>query len=125
MIVIDASALLEILKQTDLGFELAETLVGRVVHAPYVIDLEVTQALRRLTLHGNITLAQAEWALDLFSDMPIVRHVHMPMLREIWAMRHNLSAYDASYLALAQSLGAPLITQDGALRKMAARGRPN
>ncbi len=119
MIVIDASALLEVLKVTEVGLELGPLLIGRELHAPHLLDLEVTQALRRLTLRGEITRLEAHRALESFLEMPIIRHAHTPLLHEIWALRHNLTAYDAAYLALARSLGAKLLTMDSGLRKLA------
>jgi predicted nucleic acid-binding protein len=125
MIVIDASALLETLLRSEVGLEISDSLLDNEMHAPHLIDLEVAQALRHIVLHGELTAAQGHEALVAFAAMPIMRHPHTPLMLEIWALRHNLTSYDAAYLALARALGAPLITQDAALRKMAARGRTN
>jgi len=121
MIVIDASAVLEMLKQTPIGLELVEALDRQRLEAPHVIDLEVWSGLRRWVLREEMTLAAAERALDSFLALPIRRYAHTPLLGEIWALRHNLTAYDAAYLALARSLRAELLTMDDGLRKLAAR----
>ena len=117
--VIDASALLEVLKQSATGLELAPLLLRTQLHAPHLIDLEVVQALRRLTFRGEMTLQEAEAALELFRQMRITRHPVTPLVSYIWSLRHNLTAYDASYLALARVLDAELLTMDQALRNLA------
>ena len=121
MIVIDASALIEILKGTATGLQLESLLVNRDLHAPHLLDLEVAQALRRLALRNEISVAEANRAFDDFLTMPITRHPHTHLLPDIWQLRHNLTAYDAAYLALARYLGAELLTMDAALRKLARR----
>ncbi|MES1262318.1 MAG: type II toxin-antitoxin system VapC family toxin [Acidobacteriota bacterium] len=124
MIVVDASAVLEILKQTENGFRLESLLADDELHAPHLIDLEVATILRRWVIHGEMSLMQAGQALEQFLQMPLQRHAHTNLLLEVWKLRHNLTAYDASYLTLAHFLGAELVTMDDGLRKMAARGRP-
>ncbi len=124
MTVVDASAVLEILGQSDTGRELENKLAGGDWHAPYLIDIEVVQTLRRWVFSGAITATEAERAIEVFLSFPIIRHRHAELLPRIWKLRNNLSAYDAAYLALAEILGAPLITMDDGLRK-AARRRPH
>jgi len=119
MIVIDASALIEVLKLTEVGLQMAPLLVERELHAPHLLDLEIMQALRRLTLRGEMTPAEARRALASFLEMTITRHPHTDLLPGIWALRHNLTAYDAAYLVLARLLDAKLLTMDSALRKLA------
>jgi predicted nucleic acid-binding protein len=121
MIVIDASAVLEILKQTPVGLNLQEILGDRFLDAPHVIDLEVANVLRRWVFSGAMTDIDAKRALDSFLAMPITRHPHTNLLPEIWKLRHNLTAYDAAYLALARFLGAELLTMDDGLSKRAKR----
>jgi predicted nucleic acid-binding protein len=121
VIVIDASAVLEILKQSPVGISLLEALDGRELDAPHLIDLEVSNALRRWVSRGEVSEAFASRALDSFMTMPITRYAHYPLLGEIWALRHNLTAYDAAYLALARHLDAELLTMDEGLKKRSKR----
>jgi predicted nucleic acid-binding protein len=119
MIVIDASAVLEILRQSQEGLDIESRVDGCELHAPHIIDLEVLQTLRRWENQGTMTKVAARAALEVFQAMLILRYPHTNMVNSIWALRHNLTAYDASYLVLARSLGAELITTDGGLRKAA------
>jgi predicted nucleic acid-binding protein len=125
MIVVDASAVLEILGQTNIGIELEATLLDVELHAPHLIDLEVLNAVRRWERCGDIRPDEAGKILKAFSSLRITRHPHTPLLDRVWSLRHNLTAYDASYLVLARFLGAELVTMDSALRKMAAPHKPN
>ena len=117
MIVIDASALVELLLNRPSGERLASRLRERVedLHAPHLIDLEVAQALRRYQATGEMSLQRARQALQAFAQMPLERHPHWPFLDRIWDLRRNLTAYDGAYVALAEALGAPLLTCDRAL----------
>jgi predicted nucleic acid-binding protein len=119
MMVIDASVVLEILKRTSAGLDFETALNGLPLHAPHVIDLEVTHTLRRWELTREMPRQAAQRALDTFLLMPITRYPHTTLLAEIWKLRHNLTAYDAAYLALARSLDAKLLTMDSALRRLA------
>lgn len=121
MIVIDASAALEILARTAKGLELESVLAGRELHAPHLIDLEVLNSVRRWERTAVIRRGEAKGILGAFLSLRITRHSHTPFVELIWALRHNLTAYDAAYLALAKALDAELATMDSGLRKMAAR----
>lgn len=88
---------------------------GEVIHAPHQIDLEVSQVLRRLELSGEHAPAEAAARLELWSAIPVTRHAHVPYSKRIWELRHNVNAYDAAYVALAESLDAPLVTSDARL----------
>jgi predicted nucleic acid-binding protein len=123
MIVVDASAVLEILKGTKTGANLLTALPGLELHAPHLIDLEVINALRRWEFQAEMSAGDIRAALEVFREMTITRHAHTSLLGEIWSLRHNLTAYDGAYLALARLLGAELVTMDGGLRKLAARKR--
>lgn len=122
MIVIDASALLEILLRTRRSDRLTERALtaSERLHAPHLLDIEVTHVLRRLVQRREITNVRAEQALDDFAMVLIQRHEHGSLLRRIWQMRDTLTAYDGAYVALAEALGAPLLTCDGKLAR--ARG---
>jgi len=114
LIVIDASALLELLQVTEKGIRI----YGRIMqtdtglHAPHLIDLEVAQVLRKLVTLGFMEKARAEEALLDMASLEIHRHSHSVMLSRIWDLRHNFTAYDAAYVVLAEVLEAPLLTCD-------------
>lgn len=117
MIVVDASIALEVLLGTETGrraearlFERRETL-----HAPHLLDLEVAQVLRRYCVSGDVTPARAGAALDDLRDLPVTRYPHLVLLARIWELRHNLTAYDAAYVALAEALDAPLASCDASV----------
>lgn len=119
MIVVDASALLEVLLGRPAASDVESWLSqpGQTIHAPHLIDVEVTQVVRRFAMHGKIDSQRGRTVLADFSLMSIERYPHDPFLFRAWELRNNFSAYDAMYIALAEVLDAPLITCD---RKMAA-----
>lgn len=85
---------------------------NQVLHAPHLLDVEIAQVLRRFERLGIIDAKRAEQALEDLRSLRLVRHPHAPLLDRVWALRHNLSAYDALYVALAEGLAAPLVTLD-------------
>jgi predicted nucleic acid-binding protein len=119
VIVIDASAILEALLQTPVAAAFEERLFeeGATLHAPHLIDLEATQVLRRYAAIRLIESARCREALDALRDFPLRRYSHDLLLPRVWELRHNLTAYDAAYVALAEALGATLLTRD---RRLAA-----
>ena len=74
--------------------------------------------LRRYETMGNLTASGARAALEDLVDLPVERYPHDLFLSRIWQLRKNATAYDASYLALAEALGAPLLTVDGRMASM-------
>ncbi len=80
------------------------------VAAPALIDLEFTNVLRGLLTKRAIAEPQAESALADFLLAPIQRYSHESLVPRVWQLRHNLTAYDAAYVALAEALGADLLT---------------
>lgn len=117
MIVVDASALIEVVLRTPMA-ALVERRVHdmrETLHAPHLIDLEVAHAVRRYALRGEIDGERGRAALADLADFPMHRYPHLPLLPRIWELRHNLSAYDAAYVALAEALDAPLATRDARL----------
>jgi predicted nucleic acid-binding protein len=119
LIVIDASALLELLLRTGRADELAERIFGadERLHAPYLLDVEIMQALRRLTLLKDITPERAALVLEDLSQVLIERHQHQPLLQRMWELRDALTAYDAAYVTLAEAISAPLVTCDAKLAR--------
>lgn len=117
MIVADASALLEVLLRTPAGRALEDRLFapGETLHAPYLVDLEVAQVLRRYRCAGELGEGRAREALDDQRRLPLERYGHELLLPRIWELRANATAYDAAYLALAEVLDAPLVTRDARL----------
>lgn len=123
MIVIDASVVVELVTgNTRYGYILvAAQNAGETVAAPNLIDVEVTQALRRIMRgrpqpHGENGLNP----ITLLLNLKIVRYPHRGLLHRVWDLRHNLTAYDATYVALAESFDARLLTRDAKLA--ASRG---
>ena len=117
MIVLDASAAIEWLLQTPTGLLIEQRIYsrGEALHAPHLLDLEVAQVLRRLVREGTIFELRADQALRDLIVLRVTRYPHVVLLPKIWKHRHHLSAYDAAYVALAETLGAPLITRDARL----------
>ena len=114
MIVTDASVILEVLLRTP-GAERIESrlfVAGESLHAPHLLDLEVAQVLRRYAAREEITPARGRLSLALLSQFPVTRYPHEPLLPRIWALRTNMTAYDAAYVALAEALGGTLVTRD-------------
>jgi predicted nucleic acid-binding protein len=117
LIVIDASALLEMLLRTDRADRLIERAFeeSEQMHAPQLLDIEITQVLRRLVRQKEITSSRAQQALDDLANLLIERHEHQALVPRIWQLRDSLSAYDGAYVALAEALAAPLLTCDAKL----------
>ena len=115
---VDASPLLEVLLGTKRGARIEERLLarGESLHAPHLLDVEVAQVLRRYCAGGELTAERGREALADLSDFPVHRYSHDVLLPRIWELRHNVTAYDAAYLALAETLGATLVTCDTRLR---------
>lgn len=117
MIVLDASVGIEILLRTSDGVALGDRLLRerRPYHVPHVFDLEVAHALRRAVRANLLSPRGGGDALGLLGALPLARHSHVRLLDRIWELRDNVTAYDASYVALAEALGATLLTRDARL----------
>lgn len=117
MIVVDASAILEVLLNTSAASRITQRLFagGQTLHAPHLLDLEVAHVLRRYWLVGGLSPERGLEALEDLADLPLTRYAHGLLLPRIWELRQNFTAYDAAYLALAETLHAPLLTCDKAL----------
>jgi len=114
VIVLDASATVDWLLQTPAGQRIDARIYSgnESLHAPHLLDLEVVQVLRRLAREGTISEMRAGQAIEDLQDLRIARYPHSWFLPRIWQLRHNLSAYDAAYVALAETLGATVVTRD-------------
>ncbi|CAN5913512.1 PIN domain-containing protein [soil metagenome] len=119
MIVLDASAAVAVL--LNLG-ENARLIWNRIaeedgeVHVPHLFEIEVVSALRRHTVRRESSERSVELIEDLMS-MRLTRYPHTALLRRIWELRNNITAYDAAYVALAETLDVPLITLDAKLAR--------
>jgi predicted nucleic acid-binding protein len=123
VIVVDASALLELLLQTGAAAAVGARLMGgETLHAPHVLDLEVAQVLRRYERAGVVSERRGREALEDLAAFRIERYPHGPFLARVWSLRSNATAYDASYLALAEALDAPLLTSDRRLAAVPGHG---
>jgi predicted nucleic acid-binding protein len=114
VIVVDASALLEALLRTPAAKAVERRLFAprETLHAPHLLDVEVAQVIRRYAASGEIDSARGRAALADLMDFPLRRYPHEFLLPRVWDLRNNLTAYDAVYVALAEALGAPLLTRD-------------
>jgi predicted nucleic acid-binding protein len=116
VIVIDASAVVELVVRDPLAPDLTDRLrANGDLHAPHLIDVEATHALRRLVSCGELSADRASDARVDVDDLAIIRYSHQPLLNRAWELRDNLSVYDAVYVALAEFLRAPLVTCDARL----------
>jgi len=114
VIVVDASALLEFLLQTPLGTRVEARLFREEeeCHSPHLVDVEVTQGLRRLVRAGEVSPARAAEAIADLADLDLHRHGHLDLLTRAWKLRDNVTAYDAMYVALGEALDASVVTCD-------------
>jgi predicted nucleic acid-binding protein len=122
VLVVDASALTELILGRPAGGGVGEQLVHHrfAVHAPHLIDAQVLSALRRLVDSGETNVERAGEAIADLQHLPIERYPHDILVARIWQLRENFSAYDASYVALAEGVAdepVPLLTADGRLAR--------
>jgi predicted nucleic acid-binding protein len=120
VIVVDASVLAPALLDDDArGDRLRARLVDEALAAPELIDLEVVTVCRRRSRAGRLSARRADVALADLAALPLERAPHGPLMHRIWNLRHNLTAYDASYVALAEALDTILLTGDERLARAA------
>jgi len=124
MTVVDASAILEVLLQSPAASRVESRLfrAGETLHAPHLLDLEIAQVLRRYAAWKQLSESRAREAIQGLTDFPLTRYPHLVLLPRIWALRADLSAYDAAYVALAEALNAPLVTRDARMGKAPGHG---
>jgi predicted nucleic acid-binding protein len=111
--------MLEFLLQTPLGTRVEARLFRNQdeFHSPHLVDVEVTQGLRRLVRTGEVSPDRATGAIADLTDFDLHRHSHVDLLTRAWKLRENITAYDAVYIALAEALEAPIVTCDAPLAK--------
>lgn len=114
MIVVDASAVLDALLNDGAA---RRTLAVEDLHAPHLIDPEVASGLRRRVGAGQLTPALGSGALDAWRRLGVTRYPAIGLLDRVWALRENVSSYDACYIALAELLDCPLLTADARLAR--------
>jgi predicted nucleic acid-binding protein len=114
LIVVDASAVVEVVLRRPKAEVLEARMFrrGETIHAPHFIDLEVAHVVRRHVAAGTASAERAGLALEDLAGLRLDRYPHVPLLGVIWTLRHNFTVYDASYVALADALGAGLLTLD-------------
>jgi predicted nucleic acid-binding protein len=119
VIVLDASVVVELLTNGPLADSLRRDLAGRsdLFAVPYLLDVEVVSALRNLLSGQRVDSHRSEQFLSGLADLPAVRYPHTPLLRRVWELRHNFTAYDAIYIALAEETNSVLYTSDVKLCK--------
>jgi predicted nucleic acid-binding protein len=119
MIVVDASVVVDLLIKppAEVAHIKARLVHERVGHVPHLLDVEVTHALRRLLLLGRLTNLSARRALRDLTVMGLERWPHTPLLGRALALRDQLSAYDAIYVAMAEATGATLLTRDAQMAR--------
>jgi predicted nucleic acid-binding protein len=111
--VVDASACYLALADDGLpGEQARRRLRGHDLQAPHLVDLEVLSVLRRETLRGGLTRSRADEAAGDLARLALRRYSHSLLAPRIWALRDNLTPYDAAYVALAEALEMPLLTAD-------------
>lgn len=115
-VVVDASALVDLLLDNDLGGAVRRRIAGHALHAPAHADAEVVSALGRLHRAGDLDAGTVEAMIHDLAAAPIQRHAVSDLLRGTWARRHELRLADALYVELAVSRGALLVTTDRRLR---------
>ena len=117
MLVLDTSAALHALAHRPAHPALLARLRGHEAVAPHLIDLELLEALRGLVRSRQMTPDQAADVRSDFDALSVTRYAHGGLTERIWELRHNLTAYDAAYVALAEILDCPLVTSDARMAK--------
>jgi predicted nucleic acid-binding protein len=119
VIVLDASVVVELLTNGDLAEAIRNDLSGRDESfiVPHLMDVEAVSAMRRLVAGQRIGTHRSDQFLAGLAALPAERYSHTPLIGRIWELRHNFTAYDATYIALAEAMDAVLYTCDEKLRK--------
>lgn len=115
----DASALVEYLLRTDRALPIERVIRApdAELNAPALCDVEFASAVRRALLRRELQWERAALAIDAYVQLPLTRHGHESLLGRILDFRENFSAYDATYVVLAEQLGGALLTADERLAR--------
>ena len=119
MIVIDASAIVEVLAHGPMADSISEALTEskEAITVPHLLDIEALNALRGLAIAGEVDGHEGSQFLESLESLRAERVAHADLLPRVWELRHNFTAYDATYIALAEAQGATLWTCDAKLVK--------
>ena len=118
MIVVDASVVVTaLLVDTEEGDAAREALRSDAAHAPHLLDVEVTSAVRRWVLASRLTVEEARSSIRDLGDLAVTRHGHEPLLERVLELRDAVSTYEGTYVALAELLGATMVTGDRRLSR--------
>jgi len=119
MIVLDASVVVELLINGARAAAIRDALAAAAdtLLVPHLLDIEVLSALRSLTAGGRLESHRLAQFLKALHALPAERYPHLPLAPRIWELRHNFTAYDATYIALAELMHATFFTCDEKLRK--------
>ena len=113
MLVVDASVLAPVVADAgNDGQRFRGRLHGETILGPDLLRVEVTSVVRRQAKLGQLTLEEADGAINDLLDFPITVFPTAPLLRRVWELRQNLTAYDGCYVALAEAVDSPLVTAD-------------
>jgi predicted nucleic acid-binding protein len=113
VIVADASVVVDFIAGTERGHEATSYLTkAGAIYAPALVDAEAAQAIRGLVLRGQIDEPRGRAAIEILGELPLIRVPITGLLPRVWQLRSGLTAYDACYVALAESLECPLLTFD-------------
>src|SRR5688500_1862122 len=125
MIVLDASVVVPLVTNGPGADVISARLrkARNALCAPHLMSVEVAHVLRRLERIGDLDRTRAHAALEALIHLPVMRYGHEPLLRRIWQLRGHVSAYDASYLALAEGVRGRLLTRDAGLGAGAGKVR--
>jgi predicted nucleic acid-binding protein len=125
VIVVDAAVVVDFLIDPSANGDMVRDRLARerwAMAAPELMDAEVAHVVRRRVLRGELASAAGESALADLVAMRIERHSHLPLVQRAFELRDNATVYDALYLALAEILGATLLTRDGGLARVPGVG---
>jgi predicted nucleic acid-binding protein len=122
VIVIESSAMVDALVDDPANPNLLALLADEELHAPALLDFEVASALRGHMLGGKLDPVRLDQAVEDFSAFQIERHQMTSLLGHLLDLRENFTVYDAAYLVLAQSLEAPVVSDDTKLKEATRLG---
>ena len=120
MIVLDASAAVAVLLNLGAAAPHVRERMNRLddgVHVPHLFEVEVINVLRRYAMDHGLSERRGAYVLEDLATLRITRYPHTALLSRVWELRENVTAYDAVYVALAETLNAPLVTTDTRLAR--------